>query len=264
MKRLLHYIFLFIHFFIIFNVNSQFPDEFLNNNNFKSQGIIDIYRDILDSFNQKKGIAKSIVRVLDDYLHQQELSFVQAAFSLTIDQCRLIEENLDDASKIIQLIEQLYPKEALNEIESCKNLINDYEIELRKIFSKEDIKSNRPDAASPNAPNAIVGKNVCDLTQVLALLAAIKKRILLLEEIICNKFNQTFTILEEILDCCQSTFTVLDEIEIDIFDTQTILCEKFFETWTILDNLQITASVDLSTVFTVLDEILDCCQSTFT
>ncbi|MEX0940428.1 MAG: hypothetical protein WDZ41_03640, partial [Candidatus Babeliales bacterium] len=79
-----------------------------------------------------------------------------------------------------------------------------------------------------------------------------------------NDFNGTFTVLDEILDCCQSTFTVLDEIEIDIFDTQTILCDKFFETWTILDNLQITASVDLSTVFTVLDEILDCCQSTFT
>ncbi|MEX0940015.1 MAG: right-handed parallel beta-helix repeat-containing protein, partial [Candidatus Babeliales bacterium] len=70
-------------------------------------------------------------------------------------------------------------------------------------------------------------------------------------------FSEVFTVLDEILDCCRSTFTVLDEIEIDIFDTQTILCDKFFQTWTILDNLIVTATTDLSEVFTVLACITD-------
>jgi len=38
-------------------------------------------------------------------------------------------------------------------------------------------------------------------------------------------------------------FTVLQEIDQDIFDTQTILCSKFEQTWTILDNLNLNVSV---------------------
>jgi uncharacterized CHY-type Zn-finger protein len=107
-----------------------------------------------------------------------------------------------------------------------------------------------------------------------------------IEQLIISDFNQTWTILDEITTDISSIFTsidnitittvdlsgiftaladisndmngiytVLDQIDADIFATQTILCDKFFQTWTILDSLVVTASIDLSTIFTVLNVI---------
>ncbi|MEX0940014.1 MAG: hypothetical protein WDZ41_01510, partial [Candidatus Babeliales bacterium] len=103
--------------------------------------------------------------------------------------------------------------------------ISEPEQEESRQLEPSDPRAPRQDAPSPEANNAIVGCGACDLTQVLSLLSVIKKRIQQLQILICDKFEQT---------------------------------------WTILDNLIITATVDFSEVFTVLDEILDCCNATFT
>lgn len=111
----------------------------------------------------------------------------------------------------------------------------------RSVFEEEE-RAPRPDAPAVTAGNAIVGKNNCDLTQVLGLLSAIKKQIQNLEKVICQKFQETWTILDNLLVSVtvdfSDVFTVLEEIDNDIIDTRTILCDKFLQTWTILACLQ--------------------------
>ena len=170
-------------------------------------------------------------------------------------------------------------------------------------------KAPRDDAPAVTASDAIVGKNTCDLTQVVSLLSITKKRIIKLQEILCRKiedidldifdtktvlcekFEQTWTILGDIdfdifdtktilcekieniiiqlpdieddiddtktILCAkfEQTWTVLGDIDNDIFDTKTILCAKFDGTFTVLNNLSLSATVDLSGVFTVLNDI---------
>jgi hypothetical protein len=81
-----------------------------------------------------------------------------------------------------------------------------------------DARAARPDAPPVTANDAVVGKSGCDLTQVLALLAMIKKSINMLKQIICEKFAFTWTILEEIL----STFSCAQCIAISTPTTITI------------------------------------------
>jgi parallel beta-helix repeat protein len=113
---------------------------------------------------------------------------------------------------------------------------------------KLELRAPRPGAQSATASDAIVGKFECDLTQVLALLNAIKKCIQNLQDITCDKFEQTWTILGEIdqdifdtrtILCAkfEGTFTTLNNIEQEIIDTRTILCDKFEQTWTILGEI---------------------------
>ncbi len=97
-----------------------------------------------------------------------------------------------------------------------------------------NLKAPRPDAPAVTATNAIVGKDTCDLTQVMSGLRFIKKQITNLQKILCEK---------------------IDDIDKDLFDTKTILCSKFDQTWTILDNLSVSATCDLSGVFSVLDNL---------
>lgn len=90
----------------------------------------------------------------------------------------------------------------------------------------EAARAPRPDAPSSSANDAVVGKNGCDLTQVLALLSLIKKRIDMLRIIICEKFNGTFTTLEFI---CEKIETLTGDISVDfngVFTTLDFVCEK--------------------------------------
>jgi parallel beta-helix repeat protein len=88
----------------------------------------------------------------------------------------------------------------------------------------------------------------CDFTQVIGLIGLVKKQIKLLQDITCDKFEQTWTILGEIdqdifdtrtILCAkfEGTFTTLNNIEQEIIDTRTILCDKFEQTWTILGEI---------------------------
>jgi hypothetical protein len=75
--------------------------------------------------------------------------------------------------------------------------------------------------------------------------------------------NGIFTAIADVKDtlteCC-------DEIKSDIFDTQTLIISDFAQTWTILANLNInaTATVDLSGVYTAIadvkDTLTECCD----
>lgn len=132
-------------------------------------------------------------------------------------------------------------------------------------YTQNDEQTNerafRPDALHTTGNSAIVGKACgCDQSQVLALLAAIKKQINGLEESICIKFQQTWTILDNLITTAtvdfnnvfttldficdkieagfEGTFSVLNDIDQEIIDTQTILCDKFLQTWTILLNIE--------------------------
>jgi len=85
-------------------------------------------------------------------------------------------------------------------------------------------RAPRPGASSPTATNAIVGKEGCDLVPVLATISSIKKLIIRLEKVICEKIKE----LEELIcDKFEQTWTILAKIEDDIFDTQSIICDKF-------------------------------------
>ena len=121
------------------------------------------------------------------------------------------------------------------------------------------LKAPRDDEPSVTASDAIVGKNGCDLTIVVSLLSVIKKRIIRLQELLCKKIEElkrdcfdTKTVLCEKFN---QTWTILEDIDEDIFDTKTVLCEKFNQTWTILAALEV--DVDLSGVFTKLEDIDD-------
>ncbi|MGE0207332.1 MAG: right-handed parallel beta-helix repeat-containing protein, partial [Candidatus Babeliales bacterium] len=64
------------------------------------------------------------------------------------------------------------------------------------------------------------------------------------QTIICQKFEQTWTILQKIDDDVMGVFTAINALEdfsgiftaleFGFYDTQTIICEKFEQTWTIL------------------------------
>ena len=89
-------------------------------------------------------------------------------------------------------------------------------LEYLERISNVRAKAPREDAPAVTASNAIVGKDSCDLTPVMSGLRFIKKQITNLQKILCEK---------------------IDDIDKDFFDTKTILCSKFDQTWTILDNL---------------------------
>ncbi|MGE0206422.1 MAG: hypothetical protein AB7R69_01085, partial [Candidatus Babeliales bacterium] len=143
-------------------------------------------------------------------------------------------------------------------------------------------KAPRIDAPVITANDAVVGKDGCDLTQVLAILGAIKKRITNLSILICEKFEFTWSILEKIDIDVNGIFTALEDIQISVsidlsgiftvleFDfnnLQTIICEKFEYTWsalqkididvngifTAIDNIDICPTVDLTGIFTALE-----------
>ncbi|MGE4168045.1 MAG: right-handed parallel beta-helix repeat-containing protein [Candidatus Babeliales bacterium] len=151
-------------------------------------------------------------------------------------------------------------------------------------------RGSRPDAPPLIANDAVVGKSCCDLTQVIALLGALKKLLIKIEFELCEKFEFTWSILDKIDIDINGIFTAIDAIqcptvdlsgiftalEFGFYDTQTILCEKFEFTWsalekididvngiyTVLENLTITlsvgeltinATIDLSGVFTALE-----------
>lgn len=88
--------------------------------------------------------------------------------------------------------------------------------EVQGKISVTEIKAPRLDEPSVIASDAIVGKDGCDLTIVVSLLSVIKKRIIRLQEILCRK---------------------IEDIDRDIVDTKTVLCEKFEQTWTILADI---------------------------
>ncbi len=137
-----------------------------------------------------------------------------------------LEEFKKDLKFSIHMLEANSPmtKEAL-----CQELYN-FLKDLENILEPGSTKAPRPDAPSVTANDAVVGKNSCDLTQVLALLAKIKKNIDMLKELICQKFAFTWTILEDILDELTSlssgscdfsgVFTVLE----DILESLTVNC----------------------------------------
>jgi parallel beta-helix repeat protein len=116
-----------------------------------------------------------------------------------------------------------------------------------QIMEKE-IKKNLRLLHAPSAMSLIVGKSECNFTQIAELLGLVKKQIKLLQDITCDKFEQTWTILGEIdqdifdtrtILCAkfEGTFTTLNNIEQEIIDTRTILCDKFEQTWTILGEI---------------------------
>jgi len=88
-----------------------------------------------------------------------------------------------------------------------------------------------------------------------------------LEELICDKFEQTWTILDDLKDtvteCCAEIFEEFRETWTILEDVKETTCDKFEQTWTILADL----NLDNSGVFTVLDDLKDtvteCCEDIF-
>ncbi|MGE4167931.1 MAG: right-handed parallel beta-helix repeat-containing protein [Candidatus Babeliales bacterium] len=123
----------------------------------------------------------------------------------------------------------------------------------------------RPDAPPLIANDAVVGKSCCDLTQVIALLGALKKLLVKIEIDLCEKFEFTWSILEKIDIDINGIFTALDALEcptvditgiftaleFDFNNIQTIICEKFEFTWSILEKIDI----DINGIYTALDAL---------
>ncbi|HEX2977581.1 MAG TPA: hypothetical protein VHO47_00455, partial [Candidatus Babeliales bacterium] len=101
---------------------------------------------------------------------------------------------------------------------------------LLKFFGQVNDATKAPRLDAPFIGDGAVSGcgSCCDLGQMLALLGLIK--------------TEVNTIDQELIECCEA------------------IAREFQETWTTLANLQITASVDFSPVFSVINE---CCNSTF-
>ncbi|MBI2774403.1 hypothetical protein HYX58_00125, partial [Candidatus Dependentiae bacterium] len=81
-------------------------------------------------------------------------------------------------------------------------------------------------------------------------------------------FNGTFTALAA---CCNGTFSVLNTVTTNQQGTFSLITSDFNQTWTILNNLQVTATVNFSPVFTqvaagfngTFSALAACCNGTF-
>lgn len=128
-------------------------------------------------------------------------------------------------------------------------------------INRRNIRALRIDRPSANANNAIAGENRNNLpllAQILALLNLINQRILNLQESITNQtptfqitteidLSRIFTVLDQVENRFLETWTILQNIDQDIFNTTTILCNK-------LENFGLKQAIPISTPTTITQE----------
>lgn len=159
---------------------------------------------------------------------------------------------------------------------NCKHLeealpLISYAVVAMSTASQKSIRPSDTDSGNP-----IVGAASGDMTQVLRGLAKLKKTL-------CGKFEQTWTMLENIQVNSQTdlstiftaisghtetvcnkfegTWTRIEGISFDINELFTAIkesteeaCDKFKQTWTMLDDIKAINNTDLSVVFTAISE----------
>ena len=167
--------------------------------------------------------------------------------------------------------------ERYSQNENCTSMhLSDLIIALPELLKELDVQLKAP-RPSPSH-NGIAGPITCDLSQILSFLEMLKAKIdfCCQQQLDCcaeliSDFQQTWTILAAISTITasvdfSSVFTVIQtgfngtfSTLQDIKNTITACCEnitnEFQQTWTILAAIStVTASVDLSPVFTVINE----------
>jgi hypothetical protein len=174
------------------------------------------------SFCQEQGCVNGEYQDMQEtVITQEESTVIEHALEHML--MRMAENQEEPKESLLRLYQAVTEHTEIS-IEDLNELLP----EIIECMKEEKARSNRPDA--PGIGNGAISGccGCCDLSQIIAILGSIQAKLVIINNLI--------------IQCC-------DEIRFD-----------FQATWSILANLKVTATVDLSPVFSV---ITNCCNGTF-